>query len=711
VPVTGVKNYVAFLGGLNTEAGYLTFPENFWKEGDNVVPDLDGSLSRRPGIDVENLHEWVHPTASEHVVTGNVWKNVGGDGERHIFILQVGPTLYFYKYQGSIKMLKETPDYNPVSLTQAANNPSIWGTAPIKVSSGDGICIITSRDSEPLLLEYDEDNDLITSIPLTLKIRDFEGVDSGLRIDERPTTMFNLHRYNLFNQGWTNTQINTVGSPFPSDAMTWNLAKNPEGEFKRNVLNQIDWGTSPAPKGRYVLNLFDRNRSGVSGISDLPRFIEKYRPTTSCFFAGRAWYSGVKSSYIGNWVLFSQVAINNKSYENCHQEADPTSETVSDLVESDGGNVVIQGCGEIVRLVAQLDGVLVLATNGVWFIFGTSSNGFSATAYQVTKITDFGCISGEGVVVVESNVLYMGYSGIYAITPNPQTNLPVAQSLTDENIKSLILDIPVSRKQQVIAGYSYTDKVATWIYHDGENNKFINFDSRLNSFYTYTTPYPKISSVFTTPPSGVVGEIATLVFADGELVVADGEEVFIVTATSEDTTSIFKYVITRETGEDKETTLADFIQNREAPTRFRDWYGLDFEGVSFDSFVVTGHMLDPNGADKKGQAMYVTTYLKKTESRWELMEETNPSGCFMRARWDFTDSPVANKWNLPQQIYRQTRYIAEMNGEHNTGYPLIVTKNKLRGRGRALQVEFRNDDDKDFSLVGWTTTYIGNDNV
>ena len=49
-----VKDAFTFVGGLVTEGGYFITPENSYKEGVNVVPQMDGTLERRNGLDYED---------------------------------------------------------------------------------------------------------------------------------------------------------------------------------------------------------------------------------------------------------------------------------------------------------------------------------------------------------------------------------------------------------------------------------------------------------------------------------------------------------------------------------------------------------------------------------------------------------------------------------------------------------------------------------
>jgi hypothetical protein len=85
----------------------------------------------------------------------------------------------------------------------------------------------------------------------------------------------------------------------------------------------------------------------------------------------------------------------------------------------------------------------------------------------------------------------------------------------------------------------------------------------------------------------------------------------------------------------------------------------------------------------------------------------NPGGLIMRATWDWTSSADTNKWSRPQQIYRFRRpYVVDENTlEFDDGYPVVATKNRVRGHGQCVQLLFESEDGKDFDLVGWRIDY------
>lgn len=73
------------------------------------------------------------------------------------------------------------------------------------------------------------------------------------------------------------------------------------------------------------------------------------------------------------------------------------------------------------------------------------------------------------------------------------------------------------------------------------------------------------------------------------------------------------------------------------------------------------------------------------------------SSLLMQARWDWANAALSNKFSQQVQVYRNVRPSAASIG----GFPIVVTKNKVRGKGRALQIRFVSETGKDAELVGW----------
>jgi len=191
------------------------------------------------------------------------------------------------------------------------------------------------------------------------------------------------------------------------------------------------------------------------------------------------------------------------------------SEILNDIVDSDGGHISIQDCGEILHLEPTVNGVLVFASNGVWKIAGTANTGFSATGYEVTKLTSIGAVSDKSIVVTDQGIFYWAQSGIYTIAPTENGVTIVVTNVSDNIIKTFFNEINSLPKKYAEGNYNSAEKIISWFYADNtliqdggssfrfRKNKVLSFDMRLKCFYTYTigslsVDSPYVVSLFTT---------------------------------------------------------------------------------------------------------------------------------------------------------------------------------------------------------------------
>lgn len=269
-----------FVGGLSTEGGFFITPPNSWKEGDNVTPSTDGTVRRRKALDYEANYQaedsgMYTADVNSAAYTVEVWESVAGNGNLEFFVVQQGSMVWFYKAaSGTVSASKKafSIDLTPY---QCFGNQNVVGSNVISVASCYGKLLITSIDTEPLLVTYNED-DTITVKKLELKIRDFTGIRSPAdpqaeKTEEEWTALtptFWPHAlYNLYNQGWNDTQIyeykaaNT--NKLPANTKQWIYGKNTTDDFDVTVLAKQDFGTSLAPKGRFVLQAFYQDRATV----------------------------------------------------------------------------------------------------------------------------------------------------------------------------------------------------------------------------------------------------------------------------------------------------------------------------------------------------------------------------------------------------------------------------------------------------------------
>lgn len=278
------ENAFTFVKGLVTEGGFMVHPKDAWKEGFNVVPDVDGTVERRLGFNYENLYE---TEASVVVATEKdnwayvveKWESVGGNGNLDLFVVQIGPVVHFYDAAtGTISAKKKsfTINLNDYGFT---GRDGLVGSSPIKATSAYGKLIITNRDSEPLLVIYTPSTDTISVQKVELLIRDFDGIRSPVPNTVEYTlsgwtnvSFWPQALYNLYNQGWKDAEIkkyiDAKGGVYPGNNKQWIYGKDTNDDFDVTVLDKQDFGSMVAPKGRAILKAFYQDRTlGLAALS------------------------------------------------------------------------------------------------------------------------------------------------------------------------------------------------------------------------------------------------------------------------------------------------------------------------------------------------------------------------------------------------------------------------------------------------------------
>lgn len=446
---------------------------------------------------------------------------------------------------------------------------------------------------------------------------------------------------------------------------------------------------------------------------------DKYRPKVCAFYAGRAWYAGVPSGPKLGWVLFSQVLMEIANIGKCYQQNDPTSEIFSDLLDSDGGVIQIPEAGEIVGLTPVGPVLIVFASNGVWQISGGRGVGFTAASYVVEKVTNIGCLFQKSIVSAEDVVFYWSSSGIHAVSIDQEGRARVAD-ISEQKIKTFYQSIPSINKKYVDGKYNASDKTIYWAYNNNDasntseglykKNRILAFNVQLQSFYTITldqTAGPVTTALAVTKET-IETSITFSVVAGADEVVVDADEVVCNTTVVQGAVKQYKF-LTYATIEGVHcSTWSDFLQGG-----VKDWYTYNNVGVNVDGYILTGYNVGGSGPARSKTAQYVNVFAKRTETGFDAdANPENEGGIYMQTRWDFTDNVNPGKWSDEVQVYRPRRpFLPIANMDYDDGYPLVTTKNKVRGRGKALQVKFRNEPGKQMHLVGWSIGFVNNTNV
>ena len=749
------KTYNSFVKGLITEASPLTFPENASVDEDNCVLYRKGNRSRRNGIDFETDYQ----ASSYNVVVADIadyafyeyeWNNINNTSNISFLVHQVGLTLYFYD-QG-VDPLSSAEKGFTVNLSSylAPGASSVTAKATmVSMTSGKGYLFVASEYLDPIIVSYNEDADSITVSRIYVLIRDLQGLDDGLANDEEPTTLSSAHNYNLLNQGWTQSEgsaatvtrqyfghygvfgSNSTASyqaleqtvitkyfgfvgRYPGNNKQWWVGKSTDQIFDPNVLNRSFWGTTLAPKGHFIVNTFYIDRSAMSGVSGIAVESTTERPLDISFFSGRVWYLAK------DVVYFSQLLDKKGSNAGfCYQDQDPTAETLNELVASDGGVIPIPELGRGVRLVPMGQGLLVFGTKGVWFISGTSA-GFSATELSVAKVSSVGTDAPKSVVVVEDKIFWMSKTGIQGLTQKSGTFGPVFGNFDQANvslqtIQTFYIDnVPDEVRMDVKVVYDKVNNIVQWLFrtsditHKNFYNRVLNFDLALQAFYPWTISDDigcYITGAFSS--TNFINTDTAEIVTDGGVTVTDsGVNVTNTTTEVSILPTFIKFICVYPVSTNYKATFALFNN-----TNFADWQKFDLVGLAYNSYVDAGYEILESPTQRK-QTPYVWCFFRRTEDQYLLdgtdYELDNQSSCMFRTKWDWASSSVSNKWSREVEAYRLKRIIPVDPNDltFDTGFPIVITKNKVRGSGRALTFRFSCDDiGKNFDLLGWAVDY------
>lgn len=705
------KEYNSFIKGIITEAGALSFPEDASLDEENWVLNRDGSRQRRLGMDFEK--DFVLRTitlAPDDALESWEWSNAANSTTHQLAVVQAGNKVMVFdaKAASTSAALIATHD-----LSAYTNGKKVLGTA-----TGMGYFFIDTGASNPLYLSYSPTTGTTTLTSYAIKVRDIFGVDDGLAVNTEPSSLSTSHQYNLMNQGWDATRYNayhTSQSRYPSNTQQWFVGKDSNDDFQPVLLTKQDFGTTPAPRGRFVIDAFDRSgsRYAASGVA-VGADLEGGYPSTVAFGFQRIWHSGcistvtepssTRPNYTGI-VFYSRTVRDPRDFSQYYTDADPTCEADSELVDTDGGFVLIPDSGPIYRLIQKGSVMLVFAEKGIWMI-GGDETGFKATAQSVNKLTEFGLLSAATIVDAEDSCLYWNKGGIYSLTPDGNGSL-VAKNISEDTIQTLFNSLNSQVKLNAKGMFDPVNRRVTWLYndepgYDGVNlrhryNKELVLDIILGAFYKNS-----ISSLENPSPfiAGYLRMPDFLKQPDGVRTRGD---------------SITKYLVVQWLDPDAHTAAISFSYYRDAT--FRDWKSLNGVGVGFLAYVITGYETYGDSTRRK-HANYLFMHFQQTEKKVVAgaggqPTADNPSGCLVQAQWDWANHPDSGKWGVPFQAYRLLRpyILGPIGSSINYGQKVVVTRNRLPGSGRALSLYITSDGDKDAYLYGWTIRATGESSV
>jgi hypothetical protein len=454
-----------------------------------------------------------------------------------------------------------------------------------------------------------------------------------------------------------------------------------DGFYAVTVIDATNFDiTIPANSGHITVGTTIQTGQ-INGNVSLPKSDGKavdVAPSACAYHAGRCWYAGIEDAEWADTIFFSKIAQKPIAYGVCYQEADPTNPQVNALSSSDGGTIVIPNLGTVKRMLSLRDSLLIFSDQGVWEVGGGQRGVFTAGQYSVRKITEAECSANRSPILIGNRAVYTGPRGIHMIAPNQFTSVLEETNMSEQLVQTLWNDIPVARQERVQTVFDSALNRIYFLYTPvaASASKLINhydnalvLDLKVGAFYKY--------AFNSTSTSGLVTAYA------------------ITEADSSNSSHKIKWT-TRSTNS---LVTADLDQT--------DY--VDFDAAESPlPFVATGW---DNIGDfqRRRQAPVVTVYAKRTETGYTATgngwDGDNESSNLLTAYWDWTDDSVSGKIGSQNETYRHVRGFVPSGATDVDGYPVVITRNKVRGRGRVLQLRFDGAATKDSHILGFTVNY------
>lgn len=688
------------------------------------------------------------------VISEFYWPSVAGDGSINFVVQQIGAKILFIQVGSNVPL--SGGEFGTLLnleafVTPGAPDPS---TLACQYAAGYGYLFIAHSYCDPIYVIFDPSAQAFTFHSITIQQRDISGLreDGDPPSNQRPTTLTTKHYYNLMNQGWT-TNNTSAGSHlsgesftynsfsgyidlfarpstaiggYPSNSDLWYLYKDSFQLFNpASVAGTVSAFNSPAPRGHYILNAFYQDRQAIfnAEAASIPVFDATtsdasprngtatpiagiavvsagfQRPGAVAFFAGRVFYAGVQAQGFSNQIYYSQVIQDPTYFGKCYQADDPTaSDTgVADLLDSDGGVLILPEIGQVYRLFPLAYSLIIFASNGVWAVSGSTGSGFRATDFSVSKISSVGMISNQSFIDLDGNPIWWNLDGIFTLSgsnplsPNASAGT-TALNITDPVIKTFIDTIPAESKKYSKGSYNrglytvywlYTRTAPTTIDERYQYTDCLCFNTNTRAFYNWELPSGSstasdftdmwISGIVTVQGAGTSYALTNVVDGFGATV-TDGasDDVQTNAPVTTEHQSVTKFLVQYI---DATTVLQlTYAENNDVSYK-------DFQDIDYQSFFVGGYALDGQ-AVAKFQSPYIVVYANDQVA----------NGFGLNAIWDFATDLV---------IYTNKTGTLQMFRSEGGSHDWRAYRRKLRGMGRAMQIKVSSISGLPFEIAGW----------
>ena len=431
------------------------------------------------------------------------------------------------------------------------------------------------------------------------------------------------------------------------------------------------------------------------------------RPSTGAFFAGRLWQSGDVHSrlYFGQQLEAGTNVARDRSVAReslCYAAADPTDGFDSALVATDGGYINISDTGTHYGLAVLGPSLYLLTDNGIWVISPGGDNGvFLANNFRVDKISNAEVLGFRSWAIVENELHVATDEGIIAIGREGE------RSLTDFRIRFLYDDFVIEGRE-VIGAYDPETDVVRWVLSENFGvvdvqstlpTIMLNYHRLLDSWFRYDLPTTyTIADICVIPFTAVIETYNRFRY----LVVAKNFDLFaqLGAPLSSD------YGVEANIGP---RGYDEWVESHDPENKFRDFHNSTSEPSNRESmpaFLLTNHIFLGEGG-RFSQINYLVTNQRNVTTDWvELPDGTNRPNCegstMVQGRFDWFDNERQGKYSPPQETYRFRRSYLGSQTDYDRGEPTIVSKVKIRGRGREFRLFYEATGNTDSWINGWT---------
>lgn len=759
--------YFNFTGGLNTEATPISREPNDAVDLSNVVLGLDGSVRRRKGIDfigaLESGAYYVNSSFDYTSVNDGVYADEAPsavvftpqreDGTTFsVIVVHVGTDFRIFDYTKITDLVEiETPRQVIDMSGMGEDEQAHYRTA---FTSDRNRLYFVNKHLPFGYIHYDSTTNEFDVVLQNLLVRDLSGdanIDDTVNHNGKNYQCIRSHKsFSEFEPGvgedwqdvWVQLGPELTGDPSWSTTsesaseVTVKTVNNPGtvAEYTSYnsyscILSHTSSASNKPPNATYWASIqysssipqwesgqsyLDSTLEGPDDYVSNVTKLDNLGHTAAIFAAGRLWISGTISGV--NKIFFSQTISEDFHYNRMYQSADPFSDIDSEVVDTDGGSIVVVGAEKIIALEPFQGGVLAFANNGVWYIRGNGGV-FRATDFSVDKVSSDGLVGAEAIATVDDKVVYFGHSNVYAVAARDVDILPSTVPIS-EKVASFYSSIPLPNREAGKAIYNGSNKKLyfftnfEFIDWDSERNLFnqathmrdvLVFDTRLTAWYKYSL------SEDTTGDKVAFGDVFNLTAGDSEFTtVIDNNGDFV-----EDNNSALVEAYDAHNIGAEIRTIPVFIKRNGTNTDwafgtltgdfFQDFSLNDPDAESYDSFILTAHQVFNDLAHVK-QANYITTIFDRVESGTideTTGEDITPGGCLMSVFYNFATSTASAKYGTARQAYKPTKWSISYFDGSDPGIEVVKNKHKIRGRGDAFQLKFENDGDKDFKLYGF----------